>query len=87
MHDPHVPMRLKSEKHDHVPSLAPDYTVSILDRLFDLLGWLTGVKVPVLMGVGRETCWYTVQLENAAALEFIYCGVTVWSYGKEYWGR
>ena len=69
-------MRLESEKHDYVPSPAPDYTVSILDRLFDLLGWLTGVKVPVPMSAGRDTCWHTVQLEKAAAFEFIDCGVS-----------
>lgn len=67
IHDPHVPIHLKSQKHNYVPPPPPDYTVSVWDRLFDRLGWLTGVKVPLLVGAGREMCWYTVQLENVAA--------------------
>ena len=67
IHDPHVPIRLRSEGRDYVPPPAPDYAVSIWDRLFDFLGRVTGVKVPVLMGAGREMCWYTVQLEKVAA--------------------
>ena len=67
IHGPYVPIRLKSEGRDYAPPQAPDYTVSIWDRLFDFLGWLTGVKIPVLVGAGREMCWYTVQLEKVAA--------------------
>lgn len=67
IHDPHVPIQLESRKHDYVPPPPPDYTVSAWDRLFDWVGWLTGVKVPLLVGAGREMCWYMVQLENVAA--------------------
>ena len=67
IHDPHLPIRLQSQKHRYAPPPPPDYTVSVWDRLFDRLGWLTGVKVPLLMGAGREMCWYMVQLEQAAA--------------------
>lgn len=67
IHDPHVPIKLKAEKRDYVPPPPPDFTASIWDRLFDWLGWLTGVRVPLLMGAGRELCWYMVQMENAAA--------------------
>lgn len=67
IHDPHVPIQLESQKHDYVPPPPPDYTVSFWDRLFEWLGWFVGVKVPLLMGAGREMCWYTVQLENVAA--------------------
>lgn len=67
IHDPHVPIHLKSQKHDYVPPPPPNYTVSVWDRLFDWLGWLTRVRVPLLMGAGREMCWYMVQLENVAA--------------------
>jgi hypothetical protein len=66
IHDPHVPIRLESQKYNYVPPPPPDYTISVWDRLFDWLGWLTGVKVPLLMGAGREMCWYMVQLEKVA---------------------
>ena len=67
IHNPHVPVQLESEKQDYIPPPPPDYTLSVWDRLFDWLGWLTGIKVPLLMGAGREMCWYTAQLENVAA--------------------
>ena len=76
IHDPHVPIRLRSEGRDYVPPPAPDYTVSIWDQLFDFLGRVTGVKVPVLMGAGREMCWYTVQLEKVVAFVPIDYGVS-----------
>ena len=74
--DPHAPIRLRSEGCDYVPPPVPDYTVSVWDRLFDFLGRVTGVKVPVLMGAGREMCWYTVQLEKVAASAPIDYGVS-----------
>jgi hypothetical protein len=76
IHDPHAPLRLKSEGRDYVPPPAPDYTISIWDQLFYFLGWFTGVKVPVLMGAGREMCWYTVQLEKVAGFAPIDYGVS-----------
>ena len=67
VHDPHVPIQLECQRYDYAPPPPPDYTVSVWDRLFDWLGWLAGVKVPLLVGAGREMCWYMVQLENVAA--------------------
>ena len=67
IHDPHVPIRLEYQKHGYVPPPPPDYSLSVWDRLFDWLGWLTGVKVPLLIGAGREMCWHMVQLEKTAA--------------------
>ncbi|KAF9652327.1 FMN-linked oxidoreductase [Thelephora ganbajun] len=67
IHDPQVPVQLESEKHDYVPPPPPIFTVSVWDRLLDGLGWLTGVKVPLLMGAGRELCWYMIQLGNVAS--------------------
>ena len=56
IHDPHVPIRLKSEKHDYVPPPAPDYTTSVLDRLFDFLG----SQGPGVDGCWPKMYWYTV---------------------------
>ena len=67
IHAPHVPIQLEAEKHNYTPPPPPDFTVFILDRLLDGLGWLTGVKVPLLMGASREMCWYMMQLENLAS--------------------
>lgn len=67
IHAPHLPIQLEAEKHDYVPPPPPDFTVSIWDRLLNGLVWLTGVKVPLLMGAGREMCWYMMQLENLAS--------------------
>lgn len=64
---PHVPIQLEAEKHGYVPPPPPDFTVSIWDRLLDGLGWLTGVKVPLLVGASREVCWYTIQLKTVAS--------------------
>ena len=67
IHAPHVPIQLEAEKHDYVPPPPPDFTASVWDRLSDGLGWLAGVRVPLLMGAGREMCWYMMQLENVAS--------------------
>ena len=66
IHAPQVPIQLEAEKYDYVPPPPPDFTVSIWDRLLDGLGWLTGVKTPLLMGAGREMCWYIIQLKTVA---------------------
>ena len=52
------------------------YAVLVWGRLFDFLGWPTGIKVPVLMGAGRETCWYTVELKKVAVFAPIDYGVS-----------
>ena len=67
IHAPHVPIQLEAEKDGYVPPPPSDFTVSILDRLWDGLGRLTGVKLPLLVGATREICWYMMQLENLAA--------------------
>jgi hypothetical protein len=66
IHAPHVPIQLEAEKNGYVPPPPSDFTVSIWDRLWDSLGWLTGVKVPLLVGATREICWYMMQMENLA---------------------
>ena len=66
IHAPHVPIQLEAEKHGYVPPPPSDFSVSIWDRLWDGLGWLTGIKVPLLVGATREVCWYMMQLENLA---------------------
>ena len=66
IHAPQVPIQLEAERSDYVPPPPPDFTVSGWDRLLDGLGWLTGVKVPLLMGAGREMCWYIIQLKTVA---------------------
>ena len=67
IHTPQVPIQLEAEKYDYVPPPPPDFTVSVWDRLLDGLGWLTGVKVPLLLGASRELCWYMIQLETVAS--------------------
>lgn len=67
IHAPQVPIQLETEKYDYVPPPPPDFTVSLWDRLLDGLGWVTGVKVPLLLGASRELCWYMVQLETVAS--------------------
>ena len=76
IHDPHLPARLESKKRNYVPPPLPDFTISAWDLLFNWLGWLTGVKVPLLMGAGREMCWYTVQLGKVASFAPIDYGVS-----------
>jgi len=68
IHLPQLPIQLEAEKYDYVPPPPPDFTISVWDRLLDGLGWLTGVKVPLLMGAGREMCWYIIQLKTVALL-------------------
>ena len=68
IHAPKVPIQLEAERYDYVPPPPPDFTTSVWDRLLDGLGWLTGVKVPLLLGVSRELCWYMIQLETVASL-------------------
>ena len=66
IHAPQVPIQLEAEKYDYVPPPPPDFTTSVWDRLLDGLGWLSGVRVPLLMGAGREMCWYIIQLKTVA---------------------
>jgi len=67
IHAPQAPIQLEVEKYDYVPPPSPDFTTSIWDRLWEGMGWLTGVKVPLLMGAGREMCWYVIQLRTVAS--------------------
>lgn len=76
VHDPHLPARVESEKRNYIPPPLPDFNISVWDQLFNWLGWLTGVKVPLLMGAGREMCWYTVQLGNVASFASTDYGVS-----------
>ena len=66
IHAPQLPIQLEVERNRYVPPPPPDFTISVWDRLFDGLGWLTGVKVPLLIGAGREMCWYIIQLKTVA---------------------
>ena len=86
IHAPQVPIQLETEKYDYVPPPPPDFTVSLWDRLLDGLGWVTGVKVPLLLGASRELCWYMVQLETVASFDPVdYStsgfGAILWSIG------
>ena len=83
IHAPHVPIQLEVDKYDYVPPPPPNLTISVWDRLLDALAWLSGVKIPLLMGASREFCWYTIQLGTVASSVPVNYGIS--GFGAILW--
>ena len=70
---PHAPIEMEAKKHEYVPPPPSDFTTSFWDRIWDTIGKITGVSVPLMLGANREICWYMMLLEDVASFAPVDC--------------
>jgi hypothetical protein len=70
---PHAPIEMEAERHGYVPPPPSDFTTSFWDYVWDTIGRVTGVKVPLMLGANREICWYMMLLEDVASCAPVDC--------------
>ena len=70
---PHAPIEMEAEKHEYVPPPPSDFTVSFWDWIWDTIGKITGVRVPLMLGANREICWHMMLLEDVASFAPVDC--------------
>jgi len=70
---PHAPIEMAAKKHEFVPPPPSDFTISFWDRVWDTIGKITRVRVPLMLGANREICWYMMLLEDVASFAPVDC--------------